>query len=258
MSEPLENLRAAYQILKGNTQLSFQVDEALQFFAAAQLHQDIIPPTEFAVLETSIDTMVTTLNEARHQSSDPPTSSPLTVTTHSSTGGRPHVDIDPTFLSHALTLRGPTGLRPVFSVSSRTIQRRALEYGLVQPGEPIYTDTPQPNGTVSRTYTSTSVPVSPISDEDLDFIVSAILRTFPNFGRRMLKGWLRAAGYHIPRDRLAASYLCLIHFKIVIHCFIDGKSCYVTGIRVSNNNRAETVLNLFHTAVTSYGLPSHV
>lgn len=50
----------------------------------------------------------------------------------------------------------------------------------------------------------------------------------------------------------------LIRFKIVIHCFIDGKSRLVTGIRVSNNNRAQTVLDVFLSAVSAYGTPSRV
>lgn len=50
----------------------------------------------------------------------------------------------------------------------------------------------------------------------------------------------------------------LIRFKIVIHCFIDGKSRYVTGIQASNNNRAETVLDLFMQVINTHGVPSRV
>lgn len=52
--------------------------------------------------------------------------------------------------------------------------------------------------------------------------------------------------------------LGLIRWKIVIHGFIDGYSRLVTGIRASNNNRATTVLNLFHDIVSEYGYPSRV
>ncbi|KAJ6608778.1 hypothetical protein B0H10DRAFT_514434 [Mycena sp. CBHHK59/15] len=180
MSEPLENLRIAYQILKRNvirtlrtqrgaeTQLNHQITEVLQFSAAAQLHRNIIPPAEFATAERSIHDMVDALNTARHESSDSPTAPNLVVTSRTSTsdGGRPRVDIDPNILAEALSLRGPTHLASVFQVSSRTIRRRALDYRLVEPGVPVYTDTPQPDGTVSRTYTSTSAPVSTITDEE--------------------------------------------------------------------------------------------
>ena len=45
----------------------------------------------------------------------------------------------------------------------------------------------------------------------------------------------------------------------MIHAFVDGYSRFVTAIRASNNNRADTVLCLFHDeAVAKYGLPSRV
>ncbi|KAF7343732.1 hypothetical protein MSAN_01953800 [Mycena sanguinolenta] len=269
MSEPserLENLRAAYQILKRNvirtlhtqrgaeTQLNHQINE----------HQDIVPPAELATAEQSLTSMVDALTDACHQSSDPPTAPALVVTTRTSTGGRPRVDIDREVLAEALNLRGPTHLRNVF------------HYGLVEPGAPVYTDTPQGDGTISRTYTSTSAPVSTITDDELDAILASILQTFPNFGRHMLKGRLKVMGHRVPRERNAASYFRvhgspganslwhhdgqhgLIRFKIVIHCFIDGKSRLITGIQVRNNNRARTVLELFCRAVDRYGLPSRV
>lgn len=54
-------------------------------------------------------------------------------------------------------------------------------------------------------------------------------------------------------------YSGLIHYKIVVHAFIDGYSRYVTGVRASNNNGAETVLDLFlNEVVSENGLPSRV
>lgn len=43
-----------------------------------------------------------------------------------------------------------------------------------------------------------------------------------------------------------------------MHGFIDGLSRLVTGLRASNNNRAETVLWLFEDAVETHGLPSRL
>lgn len=48
----------------------------------------------------------------------------------------------------------------------------------------------------------------------------------------------------------------LIKYKFVIHCFIDGHSRLVTGIKVSTNNRAATVLELFLEAIEVHGVPS--
>jgi len=46
--------------------------------------------------------------------------------------------------------------------------------------------------------------------------------------------------------------LGLIHYGIVIHGFIHGYSHLITGLRASNNNSAQTVLDLFLDAVMQY------
>jgi hypothetical protein len=56
-------------------------------------------------------------------------------------------------------------------------------------------------------------------------------------------------------DQLLAG---LIRYKVVIHAFVDGFSRYVVGIQVVNNNRAQTVVNLFHRARARHGTPSRV
>jgi transposase InsO family protein len=48
----------------------------------------------------------------------------------------------------------------------------------------------------------------------------------------------------------------LIRWGIVIHGFIDGYSRLITGLRASNNNLADTVLDLFLHAAQVYGIPS--
>lgn len=50
----------------------------------------------------------------------------------------------------------------------------------------------------------------------------------------------------------------LIRWKIVFHAFIDGHARFITGIRASNNNRAQTVLDLFLDLIQVHGLPSRV
>lgn len=44
----------------------------------------------------------------------------------------------------------------------------------------------------------------------------------------------------------------------MIHGFIDGYSRLVTGLRASNNNQANTVLDLFLLATRVYGVPSRL
>lgn len=50
----------------------------------------------------------------------------------------------------------------------------------------------------------------------------------------------------------------LIRWRLVIHAFVDGFSRFVTGIRISSNNRAQTVLDLFIDAIAVHGTPSRV
>ena len=153
--------------------------------------------------------MLEGLDEASHQSRDPPDAVPLIVTHRMPTGcrGRPRVEVDPAFLSQALTLRGSTQISAVLQCSPRTVRRRALELGLADPAPPVFMETLEADGTITQTHTSTTRPVSTLSDEELDAEVAAVLQVFPSFGRRLLAGRLQAAGHHVPRVRLAASYL---------------------------------------------------
>lgn len=48
----------------------------------------------------------------------------------------------------------------------------------------------------------------------------------------------------------------LIRWRLVIHGGIDGYSRMIVYVKCSNNNHASTVLELFTTAVTRFGLPS--
>ena len=155
--------------------------------------------------------MAVALDSAAHRSSDPAENVELRVTERVKTGrrGRPKIQINKDFLRHALTLRGPQGLAQVFKCNSRSIRRRALEYGLVNPGSPVYEDITQPDGTLIRSYSSPTRSVSTLTDFELDAQVSMILELFPSFGRRMISGALQSNGHIVPRDRINASYLRL-------------------------------------------------
>src|ERR1700753_811053 len=94
-------------------------------------------------MEQSIDSMTRALSAATIQSEDATSRPSVSVAhqAHSGGRGRPRIEIDYDFLSFGLDLRGPTGLAPVVGVAPRTIRRRALEYGLVEPSVPVYTET---------------------------------------------------------------------------------------------------------------------
>ncbi|TFY53903.1 hypothetical protein EVJ58_g9184 [Rhodofomes roseus] len=313
----VHNIRSAYYVLCDRVttavhtqlgdaaRLAQQREEVLRLMAEAEPHVALFSPAEFTHLRSGVSNMVETLDKAIHRSSDPPSGPPLVVAQRVRTGrrGRPRVEIDPMFLETGLQMRGPVGLAPIFSCSSRTVRRRALEHNLVAPGEPVMQEVTDVAGNVLRTYTSTTPPVSALTDDELDAVVGSILAVFPNFGRRMLAGCLRSQGHRVPRTRLTTSYvrvhgvtsnvfadrriqrrvykvagpnalwhhdgqhvlnpmsivnLGLIRWKLVTHCFIDGWSRYIVAICVHNNNRADTVLLLFHRGRTSCGDPSRV
>ena len=172
-------------------------------------HVAVFPAAEYRILQTSLSAMVQDLDSACHQSSDPPDASPLIVSHRVSTNstGRPRVEIDPTFLSHALELRGPTSLSKIVKCSSRTVHHRALELGIVQPGPPVRSTIMQSNREITQIHTSSSIPVSNMTDAELDSRIGAILEIFPSFGQSMISGHLRSYGHKLPRQRIADSYV---------------------------------------------------
>ncbi|KAK1229293.1 hypothetical protein PQX77_007651 [Marasmius sp. AFHP31] len=219
--------------------------------------------------------------------------------------GRPRIEIEPELLETALRLRGPTRLADTFRCHPRTIRRRALELGLVEPGPPVYTEYGnEETGQSSRVYNAPTTPLGTpaveedrvedgsLTDQELDQLLCQILQIFPTFGRRMLTGHLRYLGHELPRERIRDSFERvqgmpawmvtrpssrrpyrvagpnalwhhdgqhgLIHWRIVIHGFVDGHSRLVTGIRASDNNRPDTVVTLFHLARSVHGTPSRV
>jgi hypothetical protein len=153
--------------------------------------------------------MLDHLDRATIASADPP-DGPLIETTqtlYTGRRGRPRIEIDRDILATSLEMRGPTPLAPIFDTSARTIRRRALEYGLVEPGHPVYIEHQTADGSTYHQYTSSTAAASDLTDDALDAIVGQIVETFPMFGRRMISGHLRHLGYRIPRPRLKESYI---------------------------------------------------
>ena len=128
---------------------------------------------------------------------------------------------------------------------------------------------------------------------DLDVIVKVITTLYPQCGQTTISGRLIGYGIKVQRQRLRDSlqridpsgvkarcrnvlrrrqysvpspnalwhldgYHKLIRWRLVIHGAIDGYSRLVTFLKVSPNNKAETVLTAFMQAVGQFGLPSRV
>lgn len=86
-----------------------------------------------------------------------------------------------------------------------------LEFGLSEPGPPVYVEQQQPDGSVERIYSRGSCAnLLQISNEELDATLLSIYEQFPSFGRRMIDGYLMALGERVPRRRIEESYLRVI------------------------------------------------
>ena len=132
-----------------------------------------------------------------------------------------------------------------------------------------------------------------VSDNDLDVAVIDLQNCHPNSGQVLLQGLLQARGISVQRHRLRDSlkrvdpllanarwntpisrrtyhvpgpnslwhidsHHSLIRWRLVIHGCIDGYSRLVLYLKCCDNNRSDTVLELFVGATEQCGLPSRV
>ena len=180
--------------------------------------------------------------------------------------GRPRLDVDRQQLEFLRSLAFSwKEIANVLGASIKTLQRRAQEWGI-----PSYTN---------------------ITDTDLADAVREFKNRFPHAGEAVVKGHLESIGIHVQRERMRQAIwrVCgrqggpsppirrrtysvpgpnslwhidgnhkLIRWRLVIHGGIDGFSRLVTYLTCSNNNRSETVLELFVKATDEYGVPSRV
>ncbi len=276
-------------------------------------HSSLFSQEELRVLHANLESGTASLENARRLPL--PARIPLKISTREKRPGRgrPKVIIDPAILSDLLPFRGPQALAKTAECHRRTIRRRALEAGISQPGAPVFSSEVDEFGEELIYHSSTSAPVSTLSDAELDEVNRSIQLQFRELGAGQLQGGLLNRGHKVPKDRITASllriegvpgvfgnrrpkvrkyrtrapmttvhhdgqhgkhvsfvrpinlctkmpsFIGLIQYKIVIHCFIDGFSRYILGIRAHNNNRAQTVLDFFLTEVVEkHGVPERV
>ncbi|KAL0565018.1 hypothetical protein V5O48_017012, partial [Marasmius crinis-equi] len=278
-----------------------EIRHTREFSQLIDSNRATIPPHDYTTMQQSLERMSVSLLDAAEASAEE-ASSAITIETtskvYTGTQGRPRLEIDREVLATALQHRGVNDLAEIFDCNPRTIRRRAIEYGLVEPGAPVYVDyEDEESGQCVRIYNPEQQQEhkpnnSGISDAELDVVTVRILEIFPSFGRRMITGHLRHLGHNIPQERIRASYERvqgmpaymvsrpmghrtywvagpnalwhhdgqhgLIRYRIVIHGFVDGYSRMITGMRAHDNNRKDTVAALSHDARAVHGTPSRV
>ncbi|KAG8781599.1 hypothetical protein FRC12_021723 [Ceratobasidium sp. 428] len=189
---------------------------------------------------------------------------------HRPTRGRPRKIIDPSILAEAF--------HPSRHISVARLCRALPEVGRTTMYQNLLANN------IERRFSS-------ISTSDLNLLIKDYKASHPTSGYRIVQAHLRQSGIRIQRDRVLESLREVDHLGVaqrqsrtivrriyssprpnylwhmdghhklgpwgfVIHGIIDGFDRTITGIRVSNNNRATTVLNLFIDAVRQYECPS--
>ena len=187
------------------------------------------------------------------------------------TRGRPKININ---LDQVELLRSAgytwNEIGDAFLVSRSTLWRRLKEAG-----------------------TNHSSRYSEISDNDLDALVYDIRQRHPHSGQNLIQGHLRSINIHVQRHRIRSAlhrvdplgallrrhqpitrrsysvpgpnslwhvdgHHSLIRWGFVVHGGMDGYSRLIVYLYCSTNNRSDTVLDLFQSAITLFGMPSRV
>ncbi|KAF7430680.1 hypothetical protein PC9H_006389 [Pleurotus ostreatus] len=222
MSIPLENLRTAYAELCQTVTTAIQTQSGnvaaldcckqlcLRFLGEIQQVSTALDVETRVSIQTSIDLMISTLEDAALTSNDVPDIAPQSLGTRSSGGrrGRPAVEIDREVLATISSgRRTRQEVADMFHCSARTIRRLLVSYGLSEPGPPVYSDVVDLDGTIRCVYSAgKSSDLSQLTDEELDGIMLQIYNQFPTFGRRMIDGYLMQLGERVPRQRILDSY----------------------------------------------------
>lgn len=155
--------------------------------------------------------------------------------------GRPRIYIDPDFLRWAYNHRSTSGIARFLHVDHSVVRNALLEYGIAQPqADPFARDSPEPESTTAAdeqdelldpdlpaprtipadvrnatlsssegtTYTTSYTgPLSAISDNDLDILITRLRVHYRRAGISMLDGMLRRLHHHVPRERIRLSLL---------------------------------------------------
>lgn len=160
-------------------------------------------------------------------------------TIHTGRRGRPRFYIDSEFLRWAYAHRSTTGIARFLGVNRDTVRNALLEYGIAEPQQDPFQrhtnpeqqfdiseedDLLDPNiplperlppdidplseqrpTDTAQTVVSYTGPLSGLSDDELDEVITRLRSHYRRAGISMLDGMLRRLGYRLPRERIRAS-----------------------------------------------------
>lgn len=160
----------------------------------------VFPPAQLDQLRISVGEMMEFIDDHLHHLKDPARGPPPAVLSLVPTAGRPRIAVDVQFLRTAHEMRDNGHIGRQLGISSRTVRRRLLEAGIDDPQPPVFIPEPAGGADPPRLiHNPASVPrarpTHPVQDDALDRAVAELLARFPNHGRSMMIGQLRAAGF---------------------------------------------------------------
>jgi hypothetical protein len=117
--------------------------------------------------------MISSLDDAVHKASDPPSSSSVQLVSTVQTGrpGRPRKEFNRNLLENFLQISNKSTIAKKTNVSARTVRRRALELQLESPGQPVFVNAEASDGTILRVHQGRARTQPSITDAELDVAV---------------------------------------------------------------------------------------
>ncbi|KAF7367802.1 hypothetical protein MSAN_00844400 [Mycena sanguinolenta] len=244
-------------------------DDLEQYSGLLREYGAIFEPVELELLQQNIAAMQ---NDIRQQYEDAVSQShkgrpEIIYMVYTGAAGRPSIEIDPEFLRWAYSLRTTSSIAEFLGVSRSIVRRALIAHGIAVPREqpatlapPLADDDTEEyplinEDTVVSGISSYTGPLSTITDDELDGLLIRLRQHFRRAGVTMLQGMCN--GYSSASQSNVGSivFLALTSFGIMT----DSMVLYAGGfLRASNNNRGQTVLDLFLEAVEQWGVPSRV
>ncbi|KAF7348849.1 hypothetical protein MVEN_01404900 [Mycena venus] len=192
-------------------------------------------------------------------------------TIHTGAPGRPAVAIDPDFLRWAYSLRSTASIARFLGLSRTVVRQALLEHGIARPrqqpstlaafnepstlpsegGAEYLIDPEQSQVPTAPLVSSFTGPLSEISDDELDGLLIRLRTHYRRAGITMFDGMLRRLGHHVPRERIRQALIRDLILSGIMMANMDLSAA-------SNNNRGQTVLDLFLAAAAIYGIPSRL